>query len=311
MNPGFFAILFETDWPQRRIISRDRVGVRIRKGEIMREKMKAVARMIRESKNVLAFTGAGISEESGIPTYRGDSGMWNEWDPSKYADADYFFKDPTYYWRFFREVRYPTLESARPNPGHYALAALEKTGKLKWIVTQNIDGLHREAGSRNVLELHGNSRFVRCLDCKKLFPAAEIHAQLEIRNPPICPECAGMLKTTVVLFGEALTRKTLDAAASAARKCDLVLAIGSSLVVYPAAHIPIAAKRSGARFAIINLDKTAMDGEADIVVHSKAGEILPGIVELSVTGAAGAGTRNSLPYISGENLPARVKFKHR
>ncbi len=246
----------------------------------MRDLIENIAGMIEKSENVLVFTGAGISEESGIPTYRGASGMWDKWDPAKYASADYFFRDPTYYWNFFREVRYPTLKSAKPNPGHFALADLEKMGRLKWIVTQNIDGLHREAGSRNVLELHGNSRFVRCLDCGEIFPAEEIHDQLETRNPPVCSECRGMLKTTVVLFGESLPPETLNAAAVAARKCDLVLVVGSSLVVYPAADIPLAARRAGAGFVIINLEPTVMDAEADIVAHSRAGEILPGVVDL-------------------------------
>ncbi len=208
--------------------------------------------LLDQSERLVVFTGAGISAESGIPTYRGDDGVWNKYDPARYAEISNFLADPEYYWSFFREVRYPVLRDARPNPAHQALATLEQQGKLKAVITQNIDGLHQEAGSQRVLELHGNTRRITCLSCKTTYNLDEVHSRLEEVFPPDCRQCNGVLKPEVVFFGEALPPNVLDDAVTETRNCDLFLVIGSSLVVQPAASLPPMAVQSGAKWVIIN-----------------------------------------------------------
>ena len=242
--------------------------------------IETVAQLVVEAKRMVAFTGAGISAESGIPTYRDTDGLWTKYDPNKYASIDYFLHDPSYYWRFFREVRYPLLfEKAMPNPGHLALAELERRGPLCCVITQNIDGLHQEAGSKRVIELHGNTRIIRCLECMNELTAEKAYALTETQLPPPCPACGGLLKPAVVFFGESLPEQAVRDAYDEAEICDVLLAIGSSLVVYPAAHIPVRAKECGARLVIISTEPTAMDSIADFVIHDKAGSILPIIAE--------------------------------
>jgi len=231
-------------------------------------------KMITEASYLVAFTGAGISAESGIPTYRGDDGVWNKYDPNKYANIDNFLREPEYYWSFFKEVRYPVLKKAKPNKAHDALAKLEEKGKLKAVITQNIDGLHQLADSKRVLELHGNTRRISCLECKKSFTLDEIFHQLKTELPPKCSNCKGSLKPEVVFFGESLPLATLEEAIKVTNECDLFLAIGSSLVVQPAASLPMMAKEKGAKLIIINKDPTPLDSIADVVFHSSASEVL-------------------------------------
>ena len=231
-------------------------------------------KLISKANYLVAFTGAGISAESGIPTYRGDDGVWNKYDPNKYANIYNFLRDPKYYWSFFKEVRYPVLKKAKPNKAHNALSKLEANGKLKAVITQNIDGLHQLAGSKRVLELHGNTRRISCLECKKSYTPDEIFYQLKTELPPKCLDCNGTLKPEVVFFGESLPLKTLEEAIKVTNECDLFLAIGSSLVVHPAASLPMMAKEKGAKLIIINKDPTPLDSIADIVFHSSASEIL-------------------------------------
>ncbi len=226
------------------------------------------------ARRVVVFTGAGISAESGIPTYRGDDGVWNKYDPAKYAEIGNFLADPAYYWSFFREVRYPVLREARPNPAHLALARMEQRGKLSAVITQNIDGLHQEAGSKRVLELHGNTRRISCLGCGKGYSLDIVHARLEEVFPPDCPACGGVLKPEVVFFGESLPSEVLDEAVNETRECDLFLVIGSSLVVQPAASLPPLAVQGGARLVIINRDPTPLDQMAHLVLHEKASHVL-------------------------------------
>lgn len=235
--------------------------------------------MINRAEKIVAFTGAGISAESGIPTYRGSDGVWNKYDPDKYANIDYFLRDPSYYWNFFRDVRYSVLKAAKPNQGHGVLARLEEKGVLKAVITQNVDGLHQEAGSRNVLELHGNTRRIVCLDCGAAYGIDEARKLVETELPPSCSSCGGMLKPDVVMFGEALPEETVNRAAEEARSCDLMLAIGSSLLVQPAASMPVIAKRAGAELAIINQDSTPLDSTADLVLRQSASEVLSGAVQ--------------------------------
>ncbi len=241
--------------------------------------IEKLRQMIGRSRRIVAFTGAGISAESGIPTYRGAGGVWNKYDPDKYANVNYFFKDPSYYWSFFRDVRYPVLKAAKPNQGHIALARLEDKGALNAVITQNIDGLHQVAGSKNVLELHGNTRRIACLNCGVEYGIEDVRQQLEAELPPACRSCGGMLKPDVVMFGETLPQDILNRAAEEAGSCDLMLSIGSSLVVQPAASMPVIAKRSGAALVIVNKDPTPLDSMADLVLRENSSEVLSGAVK--------------------------------
>lgn len=242
-----------------------------------KENINKLKEIISNSKQLVAFTGAGLSAESGIPTYRGAGGLWSKYDPSKYADINYFMQDPSYYWNFFKEVRYPILKDAQPNAAHFALAELEKQGKLILSITQNIDGLLQIAGQENVCELHGNTRKIKCLNCDKKYPMEEIYQLLDEKLPPDCPGCKGLLKPDVVLFGEQLPQDELNKAYHAAQMCDTFLVVGSSLVVYPAAQVPVIAKSKGAILVIVNIDPTPLDGEADLVINMKASEVLSSV----------------------------------
>jgi NAD-dependent deacetylase len=234
--------------------------------------------LIETAGHMVAFTGAGISAESGIPTYRGDDGLWNKYDPAKFADINHFYKDPAYYWNFFKEVRYPVIHRAHPNHAHTALARREDRGTLRAVITQNIDGLQQAAGSRNVLELHGNTRRIVCLKCGRYFSMEDVYQLLETRLPPPCPDCAGTLKPDVVFFGESLPTDVLERAVSASRACDLFLVVGSSLVVQPAATLPATARQNGASVVIINRDPTPLDPIATLVFHSRASEVLGALI---------------------------------
>jgi NAD-dependent deacetylase len=237
-------------------------------------KIEKLSHMLDEAEYMVAFTGAGISAESGIPTYRGEGGVWYEYDPAKYASIDHFFEEPEYYWRFFREVRYSVLQQAQPNEAHRVLARLEEADVLKAVITQNIDGLHQLAGSSRVLELHGNSRRISCLNCAAQYTMEEIYDQLATELPPTCRACGGTLKPEVVFFGESLPRGVLDEASVEAKRCDLFLVVGSSLVVQPAASLPMMAKRHGADLVIVNKQPTPLDEMADLVFHNSASQVL-------------------------------------
>lgn len=235
---------------------------------------RKLKKMIADAKHFVVFTGAGISAESGIPTYRGEEGLWHKYDPSKYADITHFHQDPSYYWHFFQDVRYPVLEKARPNRAHEALARFQERGALSAIITQNIDGLHQEAGAGKVLELHGNTRRILCLDCGICYTMVSVFNMLSTRFPPKCTACGGALKPDVVFFGESLPAAVLDEAVKETKACDLFLVVGSSLVVQPAAGLPAMAKRNGAMVVIVNKDPTPLDAMADMVIHSRASEVL-------------------------------------
>jgi NAD-dependent deacetylase len=226
------------------------------------------------------LTGAGVSAESGIPTFRGDGGLWTKFDPIKVASIEYFMADPTAYWKVSKDRGRLAL-AARPNPGHDALAALEAAGHLAAVVTQNTDGLHQESGSRNVIEVHGSGRTVQCLDCGNREPRSEVQARLEVQMPPRCKVCGGVfLKPTVVLFGEAMPQAAIQEAFALARQADVMLVVGTSLVVYPAADIPLVAVRAGAKLVVVNAEPTPFDELAEVVIRGKSGEVLPEIVEL-------------------------------
>jgi NAD-dependent deacetylase len=236
-----------------------------------------LAALLGRARAGIAFTGAGISVESGIPHFRGEGGLWTKFDPYKVAHIDTFLEDPAQYWTYSLNHR---RTDAEPNPAHRALVDLERRGQLRAVVTQNTDGLHQKAGSRRVVELHGTSHAVVCLDCERRFPRADIDRLNREHCPPSCPACGGrFLKPTVVLFGEALPVDALQEAQSLARAADVVLIVGSSLQVYPAAGIPRLALEHGAELAIVNAEPTPFDNRAAVVIHGKAGEVLPAIIE--------------------------------
>ena len=242
--------------------------------------VERAAALLAAAHHAVALTGAGVSAESGIPTFRGEGGLWTKYDPVKVSSIDSFLADPASYWRVSKE-RGTVALSARPNAGHDALAAMEAAGHLVAVVTQNTDGLHQVSGSRRVIELHGSGRTVQCLECGKLEPRADVQARLEVEMPPRCPNCGGtFLKPTVVLFGEPMPTDAINEAFDLARQADVMLVVGSSLVVYPAADVPLVAIQSGARLIVINAEPTPFDRFASVVIHGRSGEVLPEIARL-------------------------------
>jgi NAD-dependent deacetylase len=233
-----------------------------------------VAEWLASSKLALAFTGAGISTESGIPDFRSPGGVWSRCRQVMFdeflTDADARFE----YWRQKSEAQ-QAFSDAVPNVGHRVLADWEATARLAAVITQNIDGLHQLAGSRRVLELHGTAREIACLSCHWRHPAEPLVTEFrQTMRIPACPNCGGFLKHATISFGQAMPENTLAEAFELARSADLVLSIGSSLVVEPAASVPRIAKQFGARLVIINRDETSLDEIADAVLRAPAGETL-------------------------------------
>ncbi|MFW6181651.1 MAG: SIR2 family NAD-dependent protein deacylase [Spirochaetota bacterium] len=221
------------------------------KEELVRE----AARLVREARSVSAFTGAGISVESGIPPFRGENGLWSRYDPGLF-EIDYFTRHPARCWELLRELFYRTFQRAEPNPAHRALASLEREGLLRSLVTQNIDNLHHRAGSRRVVEYHGNSRTLVCLACGKRLPVTD---RLLESIPPRCA-CGGLLKPDFVFFGELIPPDAAREAARVASHTDLMLVIGTTGEVYPAALVPRDAHSSGAGIVEINPSPSAYTG---------------------------------------------------
>lgn len=238
-----------------------------------------VAEWIRQAKNTVAFTGAGISTPSGIPDFRSeDSGLWENVDPQRVASMYGFRKNPQAFFDWVKPLAQKTID-AKPNAAHLALATLEKANKLNTIITQNIDMLHTRAGNTSVFELHGHMRLATCINCFKEYDGIPIIEQvLQDGLIPHCPDCNGVLKPNVILFGEQLPYDQLMGAKKAARSADLCIIIGSSLEVAPASDIPLIAKRNGAKLVIINLEPTLMDRFADSVILGDAADILPKIM---------------------------------
>ena len=244
--------------------------------------IETVREWIREAGSVAALTGAGISTDSGIPDFRGPKGLWTK-DPSaeKMATLDAYVSDPDVRKRSWK-WRLETQQNKRePNDGHRALVDLERAGHLDTLVTQNVDGLHQSAGSdpARVVEIHGTIQEVQCLDCEERAPMERALARVIAgEEDPSCRSCGGMLKSATISFGQGLISRDLARAQEAAEGCDLILAIGTTLAVYPiAAMVPIA-KEAGARVVILNGEPTEMDGVADAVLHGSISEILPQLV---------------------------------
>jgi NAD-dependent deacetylase len=239
------------------------------------------AELVAAARRGVAFTGAGVSAESGIRTFRGQDGLWRQYDPYEVASIDGFRRDPSVYWRVASQG-WRTFAQARPNPGHVALAAMEEAGHLAGVVTQNTDGLHRTAGTRTLIELHGNGTSVRCLDCGATEARPDVQARLANELPPRCLVCGGQhLKPQVVFFGEALPSGAMMEAFRLARECDLMIVVGSSLQVYPAADVPEVARERGAPLVIVNDEPTPLDVAATVVLRGRSGEVLPEIERLS------------------------------
>jgi NAD-dependent deacetylase len=238
--------------------------------------LDSLIRAGRERRRIIAFTGAGISTDSGIPDYRGPGGVWEQRRPPTIGD---FLENPESrraYWER-RRHDYPTLASREPNAAHIALARLANAGRLDYVITQNIDGLHQKAGNPpdRVIELHGTAHRIKCSSCGRVYEAVNIQDRLEAGEAvPECEFCGGILRSATILFGESLPKDALDGALAAANACDLMLVVGSSLVVNPAARLPVIAKRTGALLAIVNRTPTPLDAVADIHLLGEAAPVL-------------------------------------
>ncbi len=238
--------------------------------------LEKAASLLRRAERVAVLTGAGVSTESGIPDFRSPGGLWSRYDPSKLTFDKFVASADTrrLYWEIATES-YPVLRDAEPNAAHRAVAALERCGKLLLLVTQNVDGLHQKAGTSDekIIEIHGSSLRVTCIDCGAPHDREEVHARvLDGDVAPGCDHCGGRLKPATVSFGQAMPERETLAAFQAARSCDLMLVIGSSLVVYPAAGLPDEAVRGGASLIIVNNEATDKDHLAAATLGGSAGE---------------------------------------
>lgn len=242
------------------------------------EELKEIAEKLVAGEKNAALTGAGVSTESGIPDFRSSGGLWEEFDPMEYATIDAFRRSPEKVWEMIKAM-HALLESARPNPAHTGLARLEELGVLSGIITQNIDNLHQEGGSKNVIEFHGNGARLVCLKCSASRNAQAARERWEEEFPPRCPECQTILKPDVVFFGEAIPPQASADAMQLAQGTSVLLVVGTSAVVAPASFIPMAAKKLGATIVVIDVEHTVLtQGFADYTLLGKAGEIVPALV---------------------------------
>ena len=244
----------------------------------------------------IALTGAGLSVESGIPSFRGPDGLWTRYGQPSNLSYRVFSRDPQAWWESrLRDESTPgnptydlkdAVDRATPNPGHMAMAELEKLGILRTVITQNVDGLHTRAGSDSVLEIHGNRNFLRCVGCGYRRPR---DGYLITDLPPLCSECGGVIKLDTVMFGEPIPRGTLDACVEEVQKCDAMLLVGTSGAVNPAAQFPLMARERGAQIIEVNPVDTQLTAAAHVVLTGAAGEILPAIVLATRSSTAGSG----------------------
>lgn len=239
-----------------------------------------LAAMIAQARNMVVFTGAGISTESGVPDFRSPGGVWSQMKPISFQDFMAREDRRREAWSRTFSGR-AGWTAAAPNAGHYAVARLISEGKVSSVITQNVDNLHQDSGAPadTVIELHGNARYATCLDCDLRHELADLRADfLEGGRIPACRACGGVVKVAVISFGQPMPAEPMRRAEAAARGCDLFLVLGSSLVVYPAAGFPLLAKRHGAALAIINREPTEQDGYADLVLHDEIGPAMSEIV---------------------------------
>jgi NAD-dependent deacetylase len=231
--------------------------------------------ILQKTRAICVLTGSGISAESGVPTFRGTDGLWNKFRPEELANFDAFMRNPQLVWEWYN-YRRQLMETVNPNPGHIALARMEEMVHDFPLATQNVDDLHRRAGSKRVLELHGNIMQSLCIDCG----TKENQPDLSDANKvPRCKSCGGLIRPAVVWFGETLPQNVFEEAKRAAQRCDLFLSVGTSALVYPAASLPVAAKQAGAYTVEINVERTEQSGMFDETLLGKAGEILPLVVD--------------------------------
>jgi NAD-dependent deacetylase len=223
--------------------------------------LRALLDAVRQSRRLVAFTGAGVSTFSGIRDFRGSNGLYRDYDANRIFDLNYFLRDPDYYYHHARHFIY-NLDEKEPSLVHRELARREAAGKLRAVITQNIDLLHHKAGSRNVIELHGSPMVHRCLGCGKTWTFDRIQSMLQSGGTPRCDKCRGIIKPDITFFGEALPTGAIERAVREAAGADLMLVLGSTLVVQPAASIPLYTLQSGGRLAIVNNAPTPLDGLA-------------------------------------------------
>jgi NAD-dependent deacetylase len=232
-----------------------------------------VADWMIEAKVVSALTGAGISVESGIPPFRGKTGLWSKYDPDEYASVYHFIEDPAKVWNMLTEL-IDMVENADPNPAHYAFAELEELGVLEGIITQNVDSLHQRAGSKNVIEFHGHNRDMRCQTCGKTYDVNKRHEEM----PPRC-ECGGYLRPNAVLFDEQIPMDAMIKSRDLAGHSDVMLVAGTSAIVAPASYMPHLTKANGGKIVEINPEVTQLTHDADLSIFESSGKALPALVE--------------------------------
>jgi len=237
------------------------------------DKLRALLHM---TESMCVLTGAGISAESGVETFRGSNGLWSKLKPEELANFDAFMRNPELVWEWYN-YRKTLIHDVKPNPGHYALARMQELVSDFTLVTQNIDNLHIRAGSKNVLELHGNIERSYCIDCGKFAADVEVSSENKV---PHCPTCNGIIRPDIVWFGEMLPEGVFEAAAKAANRCELFLTVGTSAVVYPAASLPLIARKNGAYIVEINMERTEISHNVHETLLGKAGEILPQLVKV-------------------------------
>jgi NAD-dependent deacetylase len=241
----------------------------------MKDLIQQVAEKIAAAEKVVALTGAGISVDSGIPDFRSADGLWSKYDPMEYGTIDAFLSNPVKIWNMLRELS-DMVGDARPNAGHLGLAQLEELGKLSSIITQNVDGLHQEAGNSTVIEFHGNGRKLVCLNCRRKYDRDDIAVD---SFPPMCA-CLNVLKPDVIFFGEMIPMDALLRAQAEAQTCDIMLVVGTSAQVIPAADLPYVAKSKGAIIVEVNPEPTPLTTLiADISIHESATTAMPAMAE--------------------------------
>jgi NAD-dependent deacetylase len=249
----------------------------------MKQQLEQIAQWITTSKRVVVFSGAGLSTESGIPDFRSPGGVWDRYNPEDFYFQNFLASETSRekYWQMATEM-YEPMKKAQPNLAHLTIAEMEKLGKLDCVITQNIDGLHFKAGNseEKVIQLHGTAMDVSCLSCRKRYDREEIQERIRKGvKVPYCDDCGGPLKPATISFGQSMPERETEEAYHRSSLSDLFIVIGSSLVVQPAASMPLVAKRNGAKLVIINRDPTPYDNMADIVIHGQAGPIMASVLE--------------------------------
>ena len=247
---------------------------------MIEEAIQEASFLILSAEYVVALTGAGVSVESGIPPFRGPGGLWTRFGEPSMDGYSRFVADPKKYWEGRLKPRKrrglgTSISKAEPNPGHYALAEMEEMSLLKTLITQNIDNLHAAAGSRNVLEIHGNTQKLRCVECNARFPRDEFDLS---ELPPRCPKCNGVVKGDTVMFGEPIPSDVLRICTAEAERCDCMLIVGTSAVVYPAASFPLVVKQRGGTLIEVNPMRSELTSLCDISIRAPSGEALPKLV---------------------------------